>query len=134
MINYILKLLEWSQINIKLLRGKSKTLFKEGEIWWCYIGLNIGEEEYGKGVDFARPVLIFKKFTKDSFLGLPLTGHTKEGSWYVVVRASDRISSIMLNQARIFDRRRLRERMFTMGNDDFEAVRRRFRDFYYPIN
>ena len=38
--------------------------FKEGDIWWCSIGLNIGDESYGKGRDFRRPILIFKKLSK----------------------------------------------------------------------
>jgi len=133
MILYILKLLDWCKIKIKLSRKKSSILFKEGEIWWCHVGLNIREEEYGKGTEFARPVLIFKKFTTNSFLGLPLTGHERTGSWYVGVKMNDRISSIMLNQARIFDRKRLRERILTMGDLDFEVVREKFREFYCPL-
>jgi hypothetical protein len=28
--------------------------FYEGEVWWCAMGLNLGFEEDGKGVQFAR--------------------------------------------------------------------------------
>ncbi len=31
---------------------------KEGEIWWCKLGLNIGDEQDGKGTRFERPVVI----------------------------------------------------------------------------
>ena len=64
--NYFLALLDWLRITIRLRNRQRKPLFKEGEIWWCSIGLNVGDEEYGKGPFFQRPVLIFKKFTKNS--------------------------------------------------------------------
>jgi hypothetical protein len=50
----------------------SKLFFKEREIWWCSIGCNVGEEIDGKSDIYSRPVLVFKKLTKYSFIGLPL--------------------------------------------------------------
>jgi mRNA-degrading endonuclease toxin of MazEF toxin-antitoxin module len=91
---------------------------------------NIEEEVFGKGIKFTRPVLIFKKFTKNSFLGLPLTGQEKIGSWYVTINMPSRKSSAMLNQARVFDRIRLRERITTMKDQDFQTIKEEFRDFY----
>jgi len=41
--------------------------FHEREIWWCSLGHNVGFEQDGKGVDFARPILVFKKFNKEVF-------------------------------------------------------------------
>ena len=38
---------------------------------------------FGKGAKFTRPILVFQKFTGNSFLGLPMTKQEKEGSWYV---------------------------------------------------
>jgi mRNA interferase MazF len=35
--------------------------FKNGEIWWCSIGENIGSEMYGKGEFYRRPVLVIRK-------------------------------------------------------------------------
>src|SRR3989338_8328483 len=45
--------------------------FKQGEVWWCRVGKNVGDEIYGKGEKFARPVLIIKKLTRTTFLALP---------------------------------------------------------------
>ena len=42
--------------------------FKEGELWWCSIGINVGVEIFGKGPDAVRPVVIFKKINKFLFL------------------------------------------------------------------
>jgi mRNA interferase MazF len=46
-------------------------LFKERDIWWVSIGVNVGFEEDGKHEKFLRPVLILKKFNKELFLGIP---------------------------------------------------------------
>jgi mRNA-degrading endonuclease toxin of MazEF toxin-antitoxin module len=133
-LDYILKLFDWCKVNATIINNHRQVLFKEGEIWWCHLGLNIGEEEFGKGVYFARPVLIFKKFTTNSFLGLPLTSSEKIGTWYVQIKIRGRESSVMLNQARIFDKKRLRERVVTMNEKDFMEVKERFQAFYCPKN
>ena len=130
---YFIRLLEWCKISIVLLSKNNNFHFSEGEIWWCSIGLNIGEEEFGKGLTFRRPVLIFKKFSKNSFLGLPLTGREKEGSWYVSSVVMGKKGSVMLNQARIFDRKRLGSRIMEISNEDFEMIKAKFRELYCPL-
>lgn len=42
--------------------------FSEGEVFWCSLGENIGDEECGKGSEFTRPVLVLRKFNKHIFL------------------------------------------------------------------
>jgi mRNA-degrading endonuclease toxin of MazEF toxin-antitoxin module len=133
MHKYIIRLLDWCKVNILLLKGQRILYFKEDEIWWCNIGLNIGEEEFGKGPTFERPVFIFKKLTKSSFLGLPLTGRKREGSWYVPIVIRGRSSSLMLNQARVFDQKRLRRRIVVVNQEEVKAIKARFRELYCPV-
>jgi mRNA interferase MazF len=133
-MNYLDAILDWCKIKIPLSDKRPSLGFNEGEIWWCSIGMNVGEEVFGKGATFSRPVLIFKKFTSNSFLGLPLLGYERNGDWCVPIRMSDRVSSIMLNQARMFDRKRLTEKIFTMTESDFEGVREGFHECYCPKN
>jgi mRNA-degrading endonuclease toxin of MazEF toxin-antitoxin module len=128
--NYFLALLDWWRLMFILWGKQSNVVFKEGEIWWCSMGLNIGEEVYGKGVNFARPVLVFKKLTKNSFLGLPITGSEKTGIWYVPVDLPKRKSSIMLNQAKVIDKKRLRNKMAEMKVPDYLAVKKAFHELY----
>jgi mRNA interferase MazF len=33
-------------------------LFSEGQVWWCRLGANVGDEQDGKGESFLRPVLV----------------------------------------------------------------------------
>ncbi len=41
--------------------SNEKIYFREGDIWWCTIGINVGAESNGKGFEFRRPVLVYKK-------------------------------------------------------------------------
>ena len=98
MIKYFLNLLEWCKVQLAFIDPSQKNrLFHEGEIWWCSIGLNVGDEVFGKGPQFTRPVLIFKKFTGSSFLGIPLTSKVKSGSWYIPVDALHRHSFLIID-------------------------------------
>lgn len=128
--NYFEKLCFWCGVQASLFRKKTDIPLRQGEIWWCNLGMNVGEESYGKGNRFARPVLIFKKFSSNSFLGLPLTSKEKKGSWYVPVRVNNDASWVMLNQARILDKNRIMELMGDIKLRDFENVKRQFHDLY----
>jgi mRNA interferase MazF len=130
--NYFLTLLDWWRINILLKDKRPNHLFKESEIWWCSIGLNVGVEIYGKGRDFARPVVIFKKFNSQSFLGIPLTTQIKEGRWYAMILFGGKERRAILSQVRTFDAKRLLRKMGTLDNDSFQSVQNRFIDFYSP--
>ena len=81
--DYFLLLLDWLRMTVVLKSRRLAPTFNEGDIWWCSVGINIGSEIFGKGKNFSRPVIVFKKIGKDSFLGIPLTKQLKDGSWYV---------------------------------------------------
>ena len=72
-MEYLRRLKEWCALKIALWGKTDRIVFKQAEIWWCSVGMNIGEESFGKGARFTRPILIFRKFTSNSFLGLPMT-------------------------------------------------------------
>jgi len=85
---------------------------------------------FGKGSKFTRPILVFKKFTGNSFLGLPITKQEKRGSWYVEITIHNEKRWVMLNQARIFDKKRLTNRIGTLDDNDSQKVRDEFVRFY----
>ena len=72
---------EWNKIKKQLEQQEIITYFKQREIYWTKLGQNIGYETYGKGVEFLRPVLIYKKLGNFSFLGIPLTSKEKNGNF-----------------------------------------------------
>lgn len=129
-MDFISEIKNWLELKIKLWAKKDRVVFKQGEIWWCSLGFNLGEEIFGKGKKFTRPVLIFKKFTSNSFMGLPLTTHGKNGSWYVELEVKDTKQYVLLNQARILDKKRLTNKFSSVNKHDFDIVKKRFLEFY----
>ena len=121
---------KWHDIKSDLSNKKSRVVFKESDIWWCSLGVNLGEEAYGKGSFFRRPVLVFRKLSSNSFLGLPLTSKVKNGSWYVPIIVHQKNNWVMLNQARIIGKKRLSNKIVTLSSDDFEVIRLKFIEFY----
>ena len=128
--DYIKYFKDWFKLKTFLWNKQSKVIFKQGDIWWCSLGMNVGEEVIGKGDKFTRPVLIFRKFTSNSFLGLPLTKQEKKGTWYVEITIHGEKRWVMLNQARVLDRKRLTSRIGVLDDTDFKKVRSRFLEFY----
>lgn len=41
--------------------------FKEADVWWVSLGVNIGDEQDGKSSHFSRPVLILRKYNNSFF-------------------------------------------------------------------
>lgn len=64
---------DWIEVKSDLHETAVVRRIKEGEIWWCAIGENVGVEINGKSKTFARPVLILRKLGKYSFMSIPLT-------------------------------------------------------------
>jgi mRNA interferase MazF len=106
-------------------------LFKEGEVWWCYAGENVGIETNGKGDAFTRPFLIFKKYDNRSFLGLPLSTSVKRGSRYVTIRFNKSDQTVNVAQGRAFDYRRLKEKFDRLSANDFRNVERGYAELHF---
>ncbi len=67
---------EWNEVK-KQIESKKTVYTKEGEIYYASLGENVGFEQNGKGDTFLRPIVVYKKFGKDSILAMPLStkGH-----------------------------------------------------------
>ena len=98
-------------------------LFYEREIWWCILGLNVGFEQDGKHDNFERPVLILRKWSKNTFVGLPLTIKIKKGSYFFDLSVNNENSVAILSQARTLDKRRLLRKMGTFSRARFGELR-----------
>lgn len=102
--------------------------FKEKEIWWLSIGINIGYEEDGKHRNFSRPILIIKKFNKNIFLGVPLSTKLKVNPYYIKISIQSRIVSAMISQLRVFSSKRMLNKMGEVDKKDFCVVVRSVKD------
>jgi len=130
-LDHVIKLLRWCEIKILLSERPSSVLFKEGEIWWCRVGMNVGSEIYGKGENFIRPILIFKKFDENMFLGISMTSKQKVGTWYVLISYDNKEGRVILSQIKSMDKKRLVKRIGTLDADVFRKVQDAFLDFYH---
>lgn len=84
--NLAKRFLEWIKLKEKLHLATFKLpLVAEVEVWWASIGENIGREISGKSELFSRPVLVFKKLSRETFLALPITTQARQDSWYIRV-------------------------------------------------
>ena len=114
---------EWIELKEKLHFSGSLPRIKEGDIWWCSCGENVGVEINGKNKLFSRPVFIYKKLSRHGFIGIPLTSQKKEGSWYVEFDFQNKQQTAVLSQIRTFSVARLSSRMGELDNSDIEKIK-----------
>ena len=112
----------WIKIKEKIHHKKSLRTIREGEIWWCRVGENVGSEICGKGKDFLRPVLIINKLSKYNFIGVPLTSREHKGNWYVPFVFRDKKEYAVVAQVENISVYRLHHRMGQVWKDDLEKV------------
>lgn len=121
---------EWNELKKDKHLSTRVPAVKEGEIWWCAVGENVGVEINGKHDMFSRPVLVFKKLSRFGFLGVPLTTQQHDGDWYVPFVFRDKTSIAVLSQVRTFSTLRLYRRMGTLPETDFNSVAAGFNKLY----
>lgn len=114
---------KWNFEKKKLETSDKKFLFKTRDIWWCTVGLNIKTESCGKGETFRRPVLVLRKLSADSFIGLPLSTQPKTGSWFCDVNLSGTTRYVLLYQIKMFSANRLQRRLAMLDEKDFIRVK-----------
>ncbi|QQR54443.1 type II toxin-antitoxin system PemK/MazF family toxin [Candidatus Peregrinibacteria bacterium] len=125
------RFLEWIGLKRKLdLRRPKIPYVNTGEVWWASLGENIGYEINGKSDLFTRPVLIFKKLSKEFYLAIPLTTKKHVGSWYVNYQQRGRNVTACLHQVRTIDYRRLYSKVGIVDESDFKIIRLGFQKLY----
>ena len=113
----------WINVKEKLHFDGSLPRIKEGEVWWCSCGENVGVEINGKSRLFTRPVLVYKKLSRFGFIGIPLTSRNKTGSWYVRFSFQNKNQTIVLSQIRSFSVSRLSSCMGELGTSGMDMIR-----------
>lgn len=116
---------QWNELKKSLDQIETAYSVHDGEVWYCSIGLNIGNEQDGKHGFFERPVLIIRTWSSNSFLGVPLSSTLREGDYYYMISFTDRKSCAMLAQMRVFDCRRLQRRLTHISAQDLWKIRGR---------
>lgn len=98
-------------------------MFKERDIWWVSIGINVGFEEDGKHERYLRPVLVIRKFNRELFLGIPMSTKIKDNRYYIQVSVGDEIVSALISQIRVFSAKRMQDKLAELDGGDFERIK-----------
>jgi len=96
--------------------------FYERDIWWCTIGLNIGDEEDGKN-HFERPVLVLRKFNKGIAWILPMSTKQKDNQFHHNIEHDGVVFSVMLSQLRLISSKRFRRLIRKISPHQFEQIK-----------
>lgn len=124
------RFIEWIRLKEKLHFNAKRPRVLEGEVWWCSVGENVGAEINGKSTRFTRPILIMKKLSALTFMGIPLTSQQKTGSWYQEFTFLNKKEYAALCQARVVSVSRLHSKLGRVPESDLEIVKRAFLNLY----
>jgi mRNA-degrading endonuclease toxin of MazEF toxin-antitoxin module len=116
----------WNELKKKI-NSRNPIYVSKRDIWFCSVGLNVGSEQSGKHELFERPVLVIKKVTANTFIGVPLTSNKKKGSWYVEIESTN--SSAIISQIKLFDTRRLARKVNVISVEEFEIIKNKLKNY-----
>lgn len=102
--------------------GHTELEFHEREIWWCSIGINLGDEQDGKNACFERPVLVIKKFNKKIAWVLPLSTQIKDGMYYHQLFHDGQTFVVILSQIRLISVKRVRRYIRKISQHQFKII------------
>jgi len=102
----------------------SLILFHEREVWWCFLGTNIGVEIDGKHERFMRPALVLRKFNAYMSLILPMTTKDKGMNRYYerATGESGKEYTVCLSQIRALSSKRLFRKIDTISNSSYQLI------------
>ena len=103
--------------------------FHEREIWWCSIGINLGDEQDGKNELFERPVLVLKKFNNKVCWVLPMSAKQKDGIYYHPLEHDGKTFSVILSQLRLISVKRFRRFVRKISPHQFELIKDKLVNF-----
>ena len=123
---------EFNQWNIQKqnlhFNGKGK-FCHERDIWWCSLGVNIGFEQNGDGLEHRRPVIIIKGLSKDTCLVAPLTSSKNQHPLRIPLGIiNDLENSVLLSQIKTIDTRRLVSKIGRLDSKKFDVIRKAIKD------
>ncbi len=122
---------KWHKIKTDINDVEKRAFFHERDIWFCYVGANVGFEQDGNKEEYLRPVLIVRKFNNEIFWGIPLTKSEKRKDnryYYSFSFVKGIMSLAILSQIRLIDAKRLARQVGTMEEDDFEKLKKKLKE------
>ena len=114
----------WNEKKKLTERKQERPEFKQRDIFFARLGENVGFEQSGKGGDFLRPVLVFRKFSNEVFWGIPLTKTLKKTIFYFHFSFVEGVDSVaILSQLKLVDSKRLERKIGVMEKENFSKLK-----------
>lgn len=113
------KEIDWFQSNI---------YFNQWDIWWCSLWKNIKSESFWKWDNFRRPVLVLKKLSSDTFIGIPLSTKIKNWTWFCDCDLQWIKRTALLYQIRMLHKNRLWIKIWQLDEKDFSKIKKSLAD------
>ena len=128
---------KWNEVKKDTQKKKRKLGMKPREIFWVKIGHNIGSEEYGKGKDFARPVIVVRRLTSDLFIGIPITTTIKNNDYFHSFIYNNKSrgmveNSAMILQVKTFSIKRVLSKIGIVNQENFDEILEKTKSLFNP--
>lgn len=115
----------WNAEKKRIDVNEQHKLYHEREIWWCSLGVNVGYEQDGTGVEAQRPVLILKGLSAQTCYAVPLSTSTKKHKYRVSVGMVDgKLAVALLSQIRVVDTKRLVNKVGFLDQPAFDKIKK----------
>ena len=128
---YIKDFDNWHKIKKSVNDGKSR-IYKERDIWWCNLGVNVGFEQDGRGKLYRRPVVVIRGFSPQVCLVAPLTTSPKKNKYHFKLGkvTGDKSSSAIISQLRLVDTKRFVKRAGILEKEKFAKLKNAVRNLF----
>ena len=132
-MKYIKDFEGWNVKKKKINDSSIEVFFREREVWWCALGVNIGTEIDGKGLDFWRPVLVLRKYNKFGCLIIPLSSTRPISKTDISVGyVQNKSATVNLSQIRSISSKRFVEKISMIGRIRFIYIQKAAVEYNFP--
>ncbi len=123
----------WNNQKQTIEKIKRKILFETKDIVFLRMGKNIGFEQDGKGEEFLRPVLIYKKFNNHQFIGFAMTSKKpKEENMKFYYKLKEN-SYVILSQVKTYSVKRIKYNNGKISNKQIKEIYEKLNKLLYPF-
>lgn len=103
---------------------------KEGWVWMCSVGINIGFEQNGSEDSFERPALVVRKFNNQMYWVMPLSTKQKPFDFYYnFTDPTGNKVSVIIAQLRLLSIKRFIRDMYRVEELHMENIRAQTKGF-----
>ncbi|MFZ2522105.1 MAG: type II toxin-antitoxin system PemK/MazF family toxin [Minisyncoccia bacterium] len=116
----------WNELKKKIQSDTSEPDYfpKEGEVWMCSLGKNIGFEQNGSGSNFSRPILVVKKFNNHMFWCASLSTKQKKFDFYFnFTDPNGEKVSVILAQLKLVSVKRLKRKLYDISSNNLKEIK-----------